>query len=128
MVLVGVDMWPVMLAVGISLAGNVWLARSYLKVRDELVVTSALVTSAERQRDTAQTTALECGNAVDALYQLSEKRAKESALARAQAAAQSHAAAQRADAILSTPPAVPGDDSQSARARIDVWLQWRVKP
>lgn len=108
-----------------SLLANAWLVQAHLSLRDQLVAAKALVASAEQQRDTAQATTLECGNAVDALDTLSKDRAKEATTARNQAAAQARAAAQRADRILAAPAAVPGDDCASAQVRVQSWLQTR---
>ncbi len=111
-----------------SILANAWLAPAYLSLRDQLATTKASVKSAEQQRDTAQLAALSCGNAVDDLHRLSTQRAQEAAAARDQSAAQASVAAKRADAILTAPAAVPGDDCQSAQVRVNAWLQTRTWP
>ena len=111
-----------------SILANAWLVKANLSLHDQLTETKASVKSAERQRDAAQGTALDCGNAVDELHKLSGQRAEEAATARATAATYAKAAAKRADVILSAPAAVPGNDCQSAKVRIDAWLQGRAAP
>ena len=78
-----------------------------------------------QERDAALAGAQACSDGVQRLQALAESRAREAAAARklaAQAALQ-HAA--RADAVLAAPPAVPGDDCASAKARVADWLQRR---
>lgn len=111
-----------------SLLANAWLVQAHLSLHNQLAAAKASVESAEQQRDAAQLAALACGNAVDDLYRLSTQRAQEAATVRAQIAAQASAAAQRADAILAAPAAVPGNDCQSAQVRVDDWLQGRGQP
>ncbi|MBX9936068.1 MAG: hypothetical protein K2Y10_05700 [Burkholderiaceae bacterium] len=109
----------------LAVVGNMGQAWLYLGLRDELTSAKDAVKSIGQQRDTALADAMACGNAVDELHNLAEQRAKEATTARATAAAQAHAAAQRADAILAAPAAVPGDDCQSAQVRVERWLQTR---
>ena len=56
------------------------------------------------------------------------QRAIEAQAARAEAAAQARTHHQKADAILATPPAVPGNDCRSAQLRVDNWLKGRAQP
>lgn len=107
----------------LALAGNAGQAWLYLNLRDELTLAKAATGAREEERDTARQEASACSDAVDDLRELADDRAKEATTARATAAAQAHAAAQRADAILAAPAAVPGDDCQSAQVRVERWLQ-----
>lgn len=103
-------------------AGQAWL---YLELRDDLVLAKAATDTREQERDTARQAASACSDAVDDLRTLADERAKEATTARATAATQAHAAAQRADAILAAPAAVPGNDCASAQVRVERWLQTR---
>lgn len=105
-------------------AGQAWL---YLGLRDELTLAKAATGAREKERDTARQEASACSDAVDDLRALADERASEAATTRAAAAAQARMAAQRADAILAAPAAVPGNDCASAQVRIDSWLQGRVQ-
>lgn len=109
----------------LAVAGNAGQAWLYLGLRDDLATAHALADQRQRELDQAQATALACGSAVDNLHVLAQQREREAATARAAAAATARAAAQRADAILSAPAAVPGDDCQSAQVRVQSWLQTR---
>lgn len=111
----------------LALAGNAGQARLYLGLRDELVLAKAATSAREKELDTARQEASACSDAVDDLRTLANERAKEAATARATAAAQARMAAQRADAILAAPAAVPGNDCASAQVRIDSWLQGKVQ-
>lgn len=103
-------------------AGQAWL---YLGLRDELTLAKAATDAREKELDAARQGASACSDAVDDLRTLADQRASEAATARATAATQAHAAAQRADAILASPAAVPGDDCKSAKVRVEHWLQTR---
>lgn len=105
-------------------AGQAWL---YLELRDDLVLAKAATDTREQERDTARQAASACSDAVDDLRTLADERAKEATTARATAATQAHAAAQRADAILAAPAAVPGNDCASAKVRVEHWLQGRAQ-
>lgn len=120
------DLTTIALAAAVlSSVANVGQAWAYLNLRDELALAKAATSTREQERDTARQAASACSDAVDDLRTLADKRAKDAATARATAAAQARAAAQRADAILSAPAAVPGNDCQSAKARVGAWLQTR---
>lgn len=110
----------------LSSMANVGQAWAYLNLRDELTRIKQAANGMTQERDLAQLDAAACGNAVDELANLAAQRAKEVTAARATAATQARAAAQRADAILSAPAAVPGNDCQSAQVRVDAWLQTRA--
>ena len=67
-----------------------------------------------------------CRDVTDDLRIRAGERAIEAQAARAEAAARPCARQQKADAILATPPAVPGDDCQSAQVRVADWLKGRA--
>lgn len=109
--------WAWLLA--FSVAGNAALGWAWLGARDQVATTIT-------ERDSARATASACSDATEALRELADKRGEETR--RAQAAARLAAAKHegRAQQILSTPPAVPGDDCASARVRIDDWIKGRA--
>lgn len=111
----------------LALAGNAGQAWLYLGLRDELTLAKAATGAREKELDAARQDASACSDAVDDLRTLADQRAKEATTARATAATQAHAAAQRADAILAAPAAVPGNDCQSAQVRVERWLQGRAQ-
>ena len=104
-----------------SVLANVGLGRAWLAARDGAA-------TAITQRDTARADASACSDATDDLRTLADQRAIEAQAARAEAAAQARTHHQKADAILATPPAVPGDDCQSAQVRVADWLKGRAQP
>jgi hypothetical protein len=104
-----------------SVLVNIGLGRAWLAARDDAA-------TAIGQRDTARADASACSDATDDLRALADQRAIEAQAARAEAAAQARTHQQKADAILATPPAVPGDDCRSAQLRVDNWLKGRAQP
>lgn len=104
---------------GLSALANIGLTMAYLKARDGK-------TQAVADRDSARAAASACSDATEALRELADKRGDEAR--RAQAAARLAASRRetRAQQILSTPAAVPGDDCGSARVRIDHWIKGRA--
>lgn len=115
------------LALLVSLLGNVLLTRAYLVQRDAAAVARASVGEMTQQRDGARDMAAACSDAVDDLRELADRRKKEGQAARASAAAQARAHEQRADEVLAAPPAVPSDACASAQHRVDSWLQGRAQ-
>lgn len=109
-----------------SAALNVGLGVAWLNARDNTVKARQQVTVVAGERDAARLTAQECSEATDALRKLADERAREADKARAQARKAAAGRNARADAILSAPPAVPGDDCASARVRVDQWLKGRA--
>lgn len=111
--------WAWVLA--LSIAGNAALGWAWLGARDRAAV-------AITERDDARAAATACSDATEALRDLADKRGEEAK--RAQAAARQAAGQResRAQQILSTPAAVPGDDCGSARVRVDGWLKGRAAP
>ena len=80
---------------------------------------------AEALHATAEARRRMCAESVEALAQEAKARAAESAKALEQAQVRARTLAQRADAQLRRPAAVPGDDCASARARARAWLEAR---
>ena len=109
-----------------SAALNVGLGVAWLNARDNTVKARQQVTVVTGERDAALLTAQECSEATDALKKLADQRAREADKARSQARKAAAGRNARADAILSAPPAVPGDDCASARVRVDQWLKGRA--
>jgi len=105
------------IALAISMAGNAGLTYAYLGQRDE-------TTAAQGERDQARSAATACSDATDDLRDLADKRAKEAARARQDAAAKAKNKDELADAILST-PASDADDCKAAAQRGTNWLKGR---
>lgn len=119
---------PLSYALIASAALNVALGWSWLHARDSAVKARQQVTVVTGERDAALLTAQECSEATDALKKLADQRARDADKARAQARKAAAGRNARADAILSAPPAVPGNDCASARVRVDQWLKGRAAP
>ena len=111
-----------------SLAANGLLSWAYLGQRDDATQARADLGAMEQQRDGARADARACSDAVDNLRDLADRLADDAKAARAEAAAKAKGHNQKADAILATPPAVPGDDCQSAQVRVANWLKGRAQP
>ncbi|WP_039049158.1 hypothetical protein [Comamonas thiooxydans] len=106
------------LALLLSLAGNVGLALMYVGQRDAATLARSDADHAGEKESLARTSANVCTKAVDALQLAGEGLKQERDQARAQAAAAATGHKARADKILSTPAAVPGDACASAQARV----------
>ncbi len=119
-------MTPILYALIASAALNLALGWGWLHARDNTVKARQQVTAVTGERDAARLTAQQCSDATDTLKKLADQRAKEADAARAQARKAAAGRNARADAILSAPPAVPGDDCKSARMRVDGWLKGRA--
>ncbi|AVQ84303.1 hypothetical protein [Variovorax sp. PMC12] len=119
---------PVLIALVVSLACNGLLGWLYLGQRDDTVAAVANAGQATEQRDGARAAASACSDALDDLRTLADQRGREASAARTAAAGRSDQHKQRADQILSAPPAVPGNVCASAQARIDGWLKARATP
>lgn len=117
---------PVHIILALSVLANAALGWAYLGQRDKAAKASADLTHMQQQRDGARGAASACSDAVDDLRALADQRAKEADAARAQARKAAAGRNARADAILSAPPAVPGDDCASARVRVDQWVKGRA--
>ena len=129
--------WQAILAAVLIAAFIGWGMRGYSKAKslqadlDELVQATADMKDerdeARKERTAALDAAETCSASVAALKDAADKREKVATPARQQAARTAHTNQQRAAAILAAPPAVPGDDAASARARIDAWLSSRER-
>ncbi|MFV0676440.1 hypothetical protein [Variovorax sp. tm] len=110
-----------LVALGLSVAGNAALGWAWVGAREK-AATSVL------QRDDAMAAASACSDATEDLRALADKRAAEAK--KAQAAARSVALGHeaRAQTILATPAAVPGDACASAQIRVDAWIRGRAQP
>lgn len=108
-------------ALALSMAGNAALGWAWLGARDQVAV-------ATTERDDARAAASACSDATEALRELADKRGAEAKHAQAVAREAAGRREGRAQQILSTPAAVPGDDCGSARVRVDGWLKGRVTP
>lgn len=115
---------PVAIALAIALAlsvlANLLIGDAWLEARDAQL-------QAVGQRDQAQGSAKACSAGVEQLQRAARDRQADAAraIAAAQASARGHQ--QRAQQILSAPPAVPGDACASAGAALDAWLQERPR-
>lgn len=116
------------LALLASLAGNVLLTRAYLGQREAVGAAAERVKGAEGERDGARSLANACSDAVQDLREQAEKRKSEADAARSLAAGKARDYERRADEILATAPAVPGDACASAQHQVDSWLQRRARP
>lgn len=111
----------VLVALGLSVLGNIFLGNAYLSQRDT-------ATTVKTETVFVRAAAEECSKGTEAL-------ASTAAANKAAAAPKTEAAAKvaaehdkKADAILATPPAVPGDACKNAEAVIDAWWAGRAKP
>lgn len=107
------------LALALSMAGNAALGWAWLGARDQVAIATI-------ERDDARAAASACSDATEALRELADKRGAEAKRAQARAREAASRREGRAQQILSTPAAVPGDDCGSARVRVDRWLKGRT--
>nr|WP_315540218.1 hypothetical protein [uncultured Comamonas sp.] len=114
-------------ALAASLAGNAIQGYGYLQQRDALTEARTTLTHAAGETATAQAAANSCSASIEALSTAAAVQAALGTQARefANTLAGKHSAA--ADKILSTPPAVPGNDCASAQARVADLLAARKK-
>jgi hypothetical protein len=108
-----------------SVAINAALGVAWQRAGNHARELQAQIAAVTGERDHALQTARACSDGVARLQALAESRAREAAAARKLAAQAAADHARRADAVLSAPPAVPGDDCASAKARVAAWLQRR---
>ncbi|MGD9756561.1 MAG: hypothetical protein AB7U71_03440 [Comamonas sp.] len=113
------------LALLLSLAVNVGLALLYVEQRDAATLARSDADHAADKESLARGSADVCTKAVEALQLVGEGLKSERDQARAQAAAVAAGRKVRADKILSTPAAVPGDACASAQARVTELLASR---
>lgn len=113
------------LALLLSALGNVALGLLYLRQRDAITLARSDASHAGDAASLARASADVCTKAVDALQLVNDGLRQERDLARQQAAAQARGHNARADKILATPAAVPGDACASAQARVTELLASR---
>ena len=114
-------MSPLLLALGISVLANLFLGNAYLNQRDA-------ATTVKTETVYVQAAAKECSKGTEALAGKAAANAKHAAPKRQAAASEAAQHNAKADAILATPPAAPGDACKSAEAAIDTWWKGRGKP
>ncbi len=107
------------LLLALSVAANAALGWAYLGQRDTAVV----ATTETKQADGV---ARACGDGVKTLAKQAEKRHTEAAPKVEAARQQAEEAGELAIQIISTPPAVPGDECKSAQAARDDWWERRT--
>jgi hypothetical protein len=108
----------VVLAMALSLAGNIGLTRAYLAARDHAA-------TAEESKQQALDATATCSSSITSLESdaKAQKAQAETAIAQAQASAKTRN--RSADRILSTPASTPGNDCKSASDRATEWLKGR---
>ena len=129
--------WQAILAAVLIATFIGWGMRGYSKAKalqaelDKQVQATADMQAERDKARTERAAALDaaetCSASVAALKDAADKRHADATPARHQAASTAHRNQQRAAAILAAPPAVPGDDAASARARIDAWISSRER-
>lgn len=106
------------IALGVSLLANAGAAYVYLQQRDALTVAANNLEHAAGDTATARAAADACSASVDAMAVSAAVMASQLEAARTAAAAQAKVHNTKADKILATPAAVPGDDCASAQKRV----------
>lgn len=119
-------MSPVLYALIASAALNLLAGWAWLGQRDTIATLRTEAKAAQGQLDGARADARACSDAVEDLRDLADQRARDASAARAAAQQRAQQHKRKADAILATPSAVPGDDCASARVRVDGWLKGRA--
>jgi uncharacterized protein HemX len=102
------------IVLAISLAANAFLGHAYLGQRDKTATEAVQVQQ-------VTTVAQECSKGTEDLAKQADQRQAAAAPKIAAAQQQAQARDKRADVILATPAATPGDDCRSAQARVDDW-------
>lgn len=108
-----------------SVALNAALGVAWQRAGNHARELQAQIAAAQGERDHALQAAQACSDGVQRLQALAESRAREAAAARRQAEQTAADHARRADEVLAAPPAVPGNDCASAKARVADWLKGR---
>lgn len=111
-------MRPLTLALLVSLGVNLAQGWAYLQKRDAAILARSNADHAADKGSLARASADVCTKAVEALQLVGDGLKRERDQARAQAASVAVGHKARADKILSTPAAVPGDACASAQARV----------
>lgn len=114
-------MSPITVVLAISLAANAALGWVYLGQRDTATV-------AKTETKQADGVSKACTEGVKTLSKQAAKRHADGAPKVAAATQQAEDAGKQAVQILTTPPAVPGNDCKSAQATVDAWWERRAKP
>lgn len=107
--------------VAILVATNLFTGRAYLGQRD-----SAVTHEVREQQATG--VALDCSRGTENLEKQAAQRDREAEPKRRAAADRDREHQAKAQQIMSTPPAVPGDACASAQQRISSWWKDRAKP
>jgi hypothetical protein len=114
--------WPfVALLVALLVGGNAILGKLWLGARDGRA-------TAEHSLEQVTEQARQCSVGVLKLEEAARDRAREGLRAMANARATSLERQTRAQSILSSPSAVPGDSCSSADAALNDWLATKGKP
>lgn len=108
-----------------SVAINAALGVAWQRAGNQARELQAQIVAVTGERDHALQSAQACSDGLARLQALAERREREAAAARRQAAQAAAEHARRADEVLAAPPAVPGDDCASAKARVQNWLKAR---
>jgi hypothetical protein len=106
------------IALGLSALANIGAGYVYLQQRDALVIAGNDLTHAQGDTVTARAAADACSASVDALAASTAVIASQLEAARDAAAVQASQHYKRADKILATSAAVPGDACASAKKRV----------
>jgi uncharacterized protein HemX len=107
-----------LIVLALSIAGNALLWHQVTKEHDAR-------TAAETKFDTQVKETQACNDSVTRLEQEAKDRDAENTKLRQEAQNRRRAQEALAQQILSTPPAIPGDDCGSAKKRIADWLKGR---
>jgi Flp pilus assembly protein TadB len=105
---------PLHIVLVISLIANAALGYAYLGQRDT-------ATAAKTETKQSDGVAKACTEGVKTLRKQAAKRHADATPKVAAAAQQAEDAGKQAVQILTTPPAVPGNDCKSAQATVDAW-------
>lgn len=112
-------------ALGVSVLANAGAGYVYLQQRDALVAAAKDLEHAQGDTSTARAAAAACSEAVGHLSTSAAVMAAQLEPLRRAAAQRAQQHTTRAQQILSTPAAVPGDDCGSAQKRVADILQRR---
>lgn len=119
---------PILLAAcALSLVINFVAIRELLQQRDEITLAGADLATAQADTTLARAAAEACSASVEHLQRAAAEQETQLAAARAAAVSQAQARNARADAVLASPPPVPGDVCASASERFATWQLLRRK-
>lgn len=113
-------MSPITVVLAISLTANAVLGYAYLGQRDTAVATGV-------REGAAVATAQQCSDGTDQLAQQAAQRDKDAGPARQAAADKNRGHQVRAQELMKSAGAVPGDACASAEKVVDGWWAQRVK-